>query len=86
MEKESQLLVTFIKLAVFAFCFQGMSIVKLNYQLSAKNIITSGVFSFKCNAGTSGILGFPLDLQPVPCEDRVVNCAKITGSKALVIT
>ena len=33
MNKERQLLVTFIKLTVFAFCFQGMSIVLLDDHL-----------------------------------------------------
>ena len=36
---------------------------------------------FHCYEGTSGIHGFPLDLQPVNCEAGVVNCAKIAGSK-----
>ena len=44
-------------------------------------LISAGVVSLKCNEGASGIHGFPLDLQPHLCEDGVVSCAKIFGSK-----
>ena len=44
-------------------------------------LITAGVVSLQCNEGASGIHGFPMDLQPHTCEDGVVNCAKIVGSK-----
>ena len=37
--------------------------------------------SLKCNSGTSGIHGFPVDLVPADCDDGTLNCAKITGSK-----
>ena len=43
--------------------------------------VGSGTVSLQCNEGASGIHGFPLDLQPHTCEDGVVNCAKIVGSK-----
>ena len=41
----------------------------------------SGVTSLKCNEGSSGIHGFPLEIEPAECDAGVVNCAKIRGSK-----
>ena len=40
-----------------------------------------GIVSLRCNSGTSGIHGFPVDLVPADCDDGTLNCAKITGSK-----
>ena len=66
-------------LFVIAFIFQGI-IINIIMVLIRK-LFLSGVASLKCNSGTSGIHGFPEDLEPADCDDGVLNCAKITGSK-----
>merc|ERR1712215_174466 len=42
--------------------------------------VAQGVTSLKCNEGSSGIHGFPLEIEPKECEAGVVNCAKIRGT------
>merc|ERR1711970_1463005 len=42
--------------------------------------VAQGVTSLKCNEGSSGIHGFPLEIEPKECDAGVVNCAKIRGT------
>merc|ERR1712098_296773 len=57
-----------------------MGTMVLTILLLSAALFAEGVTSFKCNEGTNGLHGFPLDIEPHDCEAGVINCAKTTGT------